>query len=362
MSRLGVVFLIWLLVVAPAAPAVDRVVVVGDVHGDYERFKEVLRMSGVVDAKGKWSGGKAHLVQMGDVVDRGPDSKKVLDLIPELANQARRAGGQVHALIGNHEAMNIYGDLRYVHPGEFAAFRTSNSAEIRDNFFQQFAEANGKKPDRAKWDAEHPLGWFEHRYEFGPKGKYGKWIRGNPAMLKLDDTLFVHAGISPKYADFTIEAVNQRVREELEDFAKLEGGMVMDQEGPLWYRGLADGSERELETHLAAVLQFHGVKRIVVGHTVNPGAVGARFGARVILADVGLSQSYGGPPACVVIEQGKPLALHRGGKLELPEGSGSGLLRYLRQAAALDPKPSPLEPRIAALEGAQRAAAASAVR
>ena len=181
-------------------------------------------------------------------------------------------------------------------------------------------------------------------------------------MLKLDDTLFVHAGISPKYADFTIEAVNQRVREELEDFAKLEGGMVMDQEGPLWYRGLADGSERELETHLAAVLQFHGVKRIVVGHTVNPGAVGARFGARVILADVGLSQSYGGPPACVLIEQGKPLALHRGGKLELPEGSGSGLLRYLRQAAALDPKPSPLEPRIAALEGAQRAAAASAVR
>lgn len=362
MMQLGSPLLVFLLVFAPLAAAAERVVVVGDVHGDYDRFVEVLRMAGVVDTRTKWKGGRTRLVQMGDVVDRGPDSRKVLDLIPELAKQARRAGGEVHALIGNHEAMNLYGDLRYVHPGEFEAFRTRNSAAVRDAFFEQFAESAGSKPGRAKWDAEHPLGWVEHRFEFGPKGRYGQWIRANPAMLKIGGTLFVHGGIAPKYADFKIEDMNRRVREELEDFEKLNGGVVMDQEGPFWYRGLAEGGEKELDAHVSALLQFHGVKRVILGHTVSPGAVGARFAARVIMADVGLSKAYGGPPACVVIEQDAAFALHRGSKLELPMDAGPGLLRYLRAAAALDPKPSPLEKRIAALEAAQRGEASPAGR
>ena len=68
-----------------------------------------------------WSGGATHLVQLGDVPDRAPDTRKILDLLMRLEPQARRAGGYVHALIGNHEAMNVYGDLRYVSEGEIAA-------------------------------------------------------------------------------------------------------------------------------------------------------------------------------------------------------------------------------------------------
>ena len=100
---------------------VERVVAVGDVHGDYGGFVEVLRSAGVIDQKLRWTGGKTHLVQTGDVPDRGADSRKAMDLLMNLEKQAAKAGGQVHALIGNHEAMNLYGDLRYTVPGEFAA-------------------------------------------------------------------------------------------------------------------------------------------------------------------------------------------------------------------------------------------------
>ena len=103
-------------------PVVDRVVAVGDIHGDYEQFVKVLASAGLIDGNGNWTGGKTHLVQTGDILDRGPDSRAVMDLLIKLQQQAAQAGGGVHCLIGNHEAMNVYGDRRYVSPGEYAAF------------------------------------------------------------------------------------------------------------------------------------------------------------------------------------------------------------------------------------------------
>lgn len=92
---------------------------VGDVHGDYDRFVGVLRQAGVVDGKERWSGGRTHLVQTGDIPDRGPDSRQVMELLMALSPQALQAGGRVHPLVGNHEVMNVMGDLRYVAPGEY---------------------------------------------------------------------------------------------------------------------------------------------------------------------------------------------------------------------------------------------------
>ena len=113
------------LLAQDSAVGVSRIVAVGDVHGDFAQFTTVLRQAGVIDAKNRWAGGQTHLVQAGDVPDRGPDSRQVMDLLMELTPQAEKAGGQVHALIGNHEAMRALGDLRYVSPGEYEAFRTS---------------------------------------------------------------------------------------------------------------------------------------------------------------------------------------------------------------------------------------------
>src|SRR5256885_1640875 len=86
---------------------VERVVAVGDIHGDADQLVAVLRSASLIDDKGAWSGGKAHLVQTGDILDRGPDSRRAMDILMRLEIEATKAGGAVHALIGNHEAMNL---------------------------------------------------------------------------------------------------------------------------------------------------------------------------------------------------------------------------------------------------------------
>ena len=343
------------LAAGPAAPAEDtyrgvqRIVAIGDVHGDYDQFVDVLRTAGLIDEKGKWSGGKTHLVQTGDVLDRGPASRKAMDLLMELEKQAKKAGGAVHALLGNHEAMNIYGDLRYVSPEEFESYRSKKSEEMRDKLFALTVEElknKGTPPPqgdefRKKFDEEHPLGWVDQRLAFGHEGKYYKWLIQHDVMVKINDVIFLHAGISPKYAATTMQEFNQKVRKELEDFNTLENGMAMDQDGPLWYRGLAQLPEQDLAAHVDQVLKTHDAAHIVIGHTPSP-AVRTRFGGKVITIDVGLSKVFGGPPAFLIIEGSKYYAMHRGHRLELP-ADGGDVLAYLRAAAAVDPQPSPIQ-------------------
>ena len=341
---------------------VERIVAVGDVHGDYGQFVEVLRAAGVIDRKNKWTGGKTHLVQTGDVPHRGPDSRKAMDLLMRLEKQAKKAGGFVHALIANHEAMNVYGDLRYVHPGEYEAFRNMNSSKLRDSYYQNHVEYLERNPPpeglpnfnltyKEKWFRDRPLGFFEHRLQFAPNGKYGSWIRNHNAIIKINDILFLHGGIGPDYVALTIPEINNRVRSELGDVSKLSGGIVINPEGPLWYRGLAQHDQESEEPHLQALLNQHGAKRIVMGHTIVAQAVMPRFGGRAIFIDVGMSAFYGGPAACLLIEGGQLFAIHRGEKLPLPTtDSQPDLLAYLKQAAALDPAPSPLEKIITSLE------------
>lgn len=355
----------WFLVAAAAAilipqtalwagedefPQPSRIVAVGDVHGDFAQFTAVLRSAGVIDGKNKWAGGQTHLVQLGDIPDRGADTKKIIEYLMDLEKQARKAKGMVHLLIGNHEAMNVYGDLRYVIPEEYAAF-ASRDEEYRAAAWEAHeAELKQVKPEaltpeyKAKWNEERPKGFFEHRVAFGRSGKFYKWIVGHNALLKLGDTLFVHAGIAPKYAAHERSAMNKQIIDELTDFSKLQGGMAMDEQGPLWYRGLAQEEESALAAHVDAVLARHGVKRIVIGHTPTAGAVLPRFGGKVIQADAGLSKAYGSRLACVLIENGKVSAIHRGKTLQLPEGGLDALVQYLETAASLDPAPSPLTP------------------
>ena len=345
-------------VLAACCFAADRrVVAIGDLHGDLRGFLSLLQSAGLTDAKGKWTGGNSVLVQLGDVPDRGPDTRKILDLLMDLQKEAVQAGGEVHPLIGNHEAMNVYGDLRYVTRAEFDAFRARNSRQLRDDFFGRQLRELGPRPldedaDRAGWEDRHPLGWVEHRLGMGPAGKYGSWIRSNAAVCKIDDSLFVHGGIAPKYGDWPLDKLNAAVRDDLGDFSRLKGGVVTDPDGPLWHRELARGAEAALAAHVDSVLLRHGVKRIVVAHTPTPGAILPRFRGKVIMTDVGISQAYGSRRACLLVEGDSVSALHRGRKLPLPQGGAAELLAYLRTAAALDPQPSPLRRLIQAVAAA----------
>jgi hypothetical protein len=156
---------------------VERIVAIGDIHGDYDNFLEVLKEAKVVNRRGNWIAGETHLVQLGDVPDRGPDTDKAIALLQKLERQAERDGGKVHVLIGNHEAMNIYGDLRYVDPGEYAAFRTRSSRRMRDNFYDRDIEKrkladpefSANTEFRQQWEESIPLGMLEHRVEWAQR-------------------------------------------------------------------------------------------------------------------------------------------------------------------------------------------------
>jgi hypothetical protein len=334
---------------------VARIVAVGDVHGDYAQFVTILRQAGVIDAKGKWSGRRTHLVQTGDILDRGPDSRKVMELLIALAPQAQKAGGRVHALTGNHEAMNVLGDLRYVAPGEYDAFRGRNSKGLQERAFAALADS-ARRHDPAykqQWFDAHPLGWVEHRLAFEGNGRYASWIRGNNAVVKINDLLFLHGGIAPRYLTVPLAELNAGVRKALSaDGAPPPGNIAEDSLGPLWYRGLATGDEAALAPHVDSVLAQFGVRQIVIGHTVTEGAIMPRFGGKVVMIDVGLSSVYGGPPAALVVEAGRLFALHRGTLLELPLGGDA--LPYLKAAAALDAQPSRLSRYLERLAGIPR--------
>lgn len=333
---------------------VSRIVAVGDVHGDFNQFVTVLRQAGVIDDRDRWSGKTTHLVQVGDVLDRGPDSRKVMELLMALEPQAVKAGGRVHALIGNHEVMNVVGDLRYVSAGEYAAFKTSKSKQLQDRAWKVLGDSTRRNDSvyHAQWLLEHPLGWVEQRMAFEGNGRYGTWIRGHDAVLRINDWLFLHGGIGPKYVDSTIASLNAGVRAALDPANPgAEGNIAEDPDGPLWYRGLATGNEAELSPLVDQVLTKFGVQHVAIGHTVTPGTIWPRFGGRVVAIDVGLSAAYGGPPACLIIEEGKAYTLHRGTRLALP--LGGDIFPYLEAAAALDPPDSRLRKYLAEVHAAK---------
>src|SRR5687768_648059 len=122
---------------------IDRVVAFADVHGAYAELLALLHDTAIVDAQDHWSAGQTHLVSLGDLLDRGADSRKVMDLLMRLQGEAKAAGGQVHVLLGNHEAMNILGDLRYVDAGEYASYADMETPAERAELRQAWETANG---------------------------------------------------------------------------------------------------------------------------------------------------------------------------------------------------------------------------
>ena len=340
---------------------VDRIVAFGDIHGDYDQFLRLLKQAELIDESLTWTGGDAHFVQIGDILDRGPDSRKIADLIMNLEGQAKRAGGRVHFVIGNHEAMNLVGDLRYVHAGEYEAFAGPGAERNQDASYRAHVRRiKNTRPKRewpdfddayeAKWKAEHPLGWAELRTAWGPKGDYGDWLLDQPAVLKINDMLFVHGGLGPTFLEADLAWLNDAVYSDLRRGIYNANGVAFDQEGPLWYRGLAWGEEETEGPHVDALLAKHGVNHIVIAHTPVTGAILPRFGDKVLAIDVGLGQHYGRRDAYLEVTDGQLRSIHRGRRLVIPSEGGEALLDYLKEAAALDPQPSPIEKKIRALE------------
>ena len=308
-----------LLLTTPATAAANRIVAVGDLHGDYAAWLDIARNAGVIDARGHWAGGRTTLVQLGDIVDREPNSLQIIRSLQQLQKEAPHAGGKVVVLLGNHEAMNLLGDYRYTTPGEFAAFADKDSPARRDRVYevnQARIEAAYRAKDtalmpaqiRQAWDAVTPLGWVEHKLAWSPTGELGRWASQNPAVVKINGTLFVHGGISAEYARLSIDEINRRIAVAMANADDSASSILDDPLGPLWYRGLAMtdpdaeavrtarksphlAPDRELETVLSAL----GARPMVIGHTPDLKGIEILYGGRLARVDTGDSRFYGGP-------------------------------------------------------------------
>lgn len=321
--------------VALPPPSAPRIVAVGDLHGDFSAWRDISRAAGLVGSKGQWTGGQTTLVQVGDVVDRGSDSLDIIRELMRLQKEAPRHGGRVIVLVGNHEAMNVTGDLRYVTPGEYAAFAGRNSTELRDRLYEARkseieARYRAKDPSlsaaaiREAWIKATPLGWVEQRLAWAPGGEIGRWVSRNPAVAMVGGNLFVHGGLSAEYSKLQIDELNRQVAAALKSIDQSPDSILHDALGPLWYRGLVTRDPKitevpsvpgvearpSVEQELATVLGAYGAKRIVVGHTPNLSGIQVLYGGRLVAIDSGNARYYGGTPSYLEI-RGDRLIPHK---------------------------------------------------
>jgi 3',5'-cyclic AMP phosphodiesterase CpdA len=394
--------------------AVSRIVVVPDVHGAYPELVGLLEATGIVDAALNWSGGDAHLVSLGDLLDRGAESRKVLDLLMRLQRDAPSRGGAVHVVLGNHELMNLIGDLRYVSRAEYAAYADEEPADFRAAAYERFIAEQPQPLDetdaRAAFEQRYPPGYFGHRLAFAADGRYGSWLLSQPVLIVINETAFVHGGLSELVARTRMEDINRRIqdglrrylaiRDELADAGTLPRADMQDDielaqsalsrvgddapeadrarasllreflalsaepelgiDGPLWYRGSVYCNPFLEQPVLEAALEELDAERVVVGHTPTDNRRARElYDGRLIMLDTGmLTGYYAGRPAALVIEEGNAsvqylvpeerLLLERG-RLEADGLTEAEILEALAQGeieAAAGGSADPAEPRL----------------
>lgn len=259
-------------------PAAERIVAIGDVHGDLQATRAALRLAGAVDARDRWIGGTLVLVQTGDILDRGDDEQAILDLFERLRIEAAAAGGAVHVLNGNHEIMNAAGDFRYVTPGGF------------EDFADVPGIAAGATPE-ATADVLDPE-MRARAAAFMPGGIYARTLAGHNLLVMVGDSVFVHGGVLPAYAERGLESLNHDTRCWLLGNGAAPA-MLADSNSPIWSRDYSQVPEAcdDLEKALTLL----GARRMVVGHTPQLRGITSACGDRVWRIDVGLAAYYGGP-------------------------------------------------------------------
>jgi hypothetical protein len=360
-----------LLTLTSVGAGQERIIAVGDVHGAFPQFVNILQRTGVIDARDQWVGGSTILVQDGDITSRGTQSRRCLDLVMQLEAQAGEQNGKVIPLLGNHEVMIIIGDLRYVLPEEYQAFAGEQPEGLRERAYEEYRaflaerRKHGRvrsahdEADRQKWMEEHPLGFFEFRDAFGPQGLYGRWLRRLDTVAQVGDVLFVHGGLSAGFRFRSIDDINGRVRAEMarfdsiwqslaergiiwrymrleearrevqeehhtievmQEFLSLQGWTMVSPDGPLWYRGYAQEPEEKLAPGLEKLMARLKVQHIVAAHTITDSRrITSRFANRVFLIDTGmvLEEKYQGRASALEIQNGQFTAHYSNGEQQV---------------------------------------------
>ncbi|KQC01343.1 metallophosphoesterase [Pedobacter sp. Hv1] len=241
----------------------SKLIAISDIEGNFNGFYSFLVANKVIDKNGNWIFGTGHLVLNGDFIDRGNQVSQVLWLIYHLENQASAQGGKVHYILGNHEIMNMYGDVSY-------------------NDFKYIAVAQ-KISKQAHWDKAL-------RRLYAPESVLGKWLRSKNIVEKIGDHIFVHGGLNNyhlkgKYAIPELNAIAKRYYGVYPTEASVQNerdrNLISSINSPFWDRRLnfewkykimfkLNGIDAQAtsQNELDRILQFYDARRIIIGHSV----------------------------------------------------------------------------------------------
>lgn len=249
---------------------IPKIFAVSDIHGRFDTLLALLRGNGIIDDDLRWTWDTGHLVFVGDIFDRGSKMTEVLWFIYRLEKEARKAGGNVHLILGNHELLVLRNDIRYVHE-KYKAL-TIKKLRIRMSDL------------------------------YGPETELGRWLRSKNIIFKINDILFVHGGVSPKLMSegYTIKRINSEIRNgmDVRDYTlrfdkKLT--LLFGSQGPLWYRGYFSRNDNPPATtkQIDSLLTFYEAGHIVVGHT-GVETITAMYEDRVFAIETGMNRGAPG--------------------------------------------------------------------
>ena len=227
---------------------VSEIAALSDIHGQFDLLIRLLQNNKIIDKSLNWSFEEGHLVIVGDIFDRGDKVNEILWFIYELEAQAKSKGGRVHYLLGNHEYMVLYNDLRYIHE---------------------------------KYNRSSKLLNLKYDELYSDNTILGRWLRSKATIVKINDIIFTHAGISEDfiaYENFNIEKINNKMRQSiprLKELRKLRRtgesnnfyDMYFGKNSLIWYRGYFE--EELTDTDILKILKLVNANHIVVGHTSN---------------------------------------------------------------------------------------------
>lgn len=249
---------------------INRIVIIGDIHGDIKRFKEILIDSQIINDNFEWIANPPNtiVVQLGDQVDslnrNTNENWEVLNdyemiyFTEHLNNIAKIKGGRCISLIGNHELMNVIGDFSYV-------------------------------SNKSKNDLRNII--------FKPKGSLALILANRPLIIKINDLLFCHAKLEMKH--YELLKKNNKDLFYINDIwynyltygkVKLEDKEILDQiiignQGILWNRNENNQNET------AELFKILGVSYMFLGHTPLPKI--AFLDNQIIYCDTGISRAFG---------------------------------------------------------------------
>nr|XP_048321357.1 shewanella-like protein phosphatase 2 [Ziziphus jujuba var. spinosa]XP_048321359.1 shewanella-like protein phosphatase 2 [Ziziphus jujuba var. spinosa] len=286
-------------------PPVDRLIALGDLHGDLDKTKQSLRLSGLIDASDRWVGGPTTLVQIGDVLDRGGDEIKILYFLEKLKREATKSGGNVICMNGNHEIMNIEGDFRFATKEGLEEFRTWAHWYSIGNQMKALSQGLDKPCDpfhgvpfvfrgikedivegvRARIAALRPRGPLSVRF-----------LSENVTVVVVGESVFVHGGLLPEHVSIGLERMNEEVRDWIR--GELKGKLTRaprycrGRDAVVWLRNFSHESASKCDcSALEHVLStIPGAKRMIMGHTIQQLGINSVCDDRAIRIDVGMSR------------------------------------------------------------------------